>query len=173
MTLVMAILLVVLVFSAYRLADDYVRRSMGSFDSAARVWTDLDAAATELLNTDLPESVGRMVVALTRLAGCGCFVRGVLLSNYLPRAKLQQDGRGDKWNDAFNDLKVLNGSQKDCFDRLLSLVIVYDSFRNPLQGWLFRRLLRSFTQDKRSYREKAEAELAALSVLSNRKPLTH
>jgi hypothetical protein len=173
MTFLAVALIIASVGGAYWLADYYVCRSMRSFQTAEDVWHKLNGAASELLTHDIPESVSRMVVALTFLAGCGCFVRGVLIAHYLPRVRLASSNSQSQWEQAFNDLGNLDPLQRSAFERLLGFVIIYDSFKNPFQGWLFRRVTRSFTKSVPSFKERAEAQLTALDVLSRRNVATH
>lgn len=170
MTLSFALVAVALTFGVYLLAATYVRRSVRSFASAKRAWSDLNASVQAFLAEDVPQSAARVAVGLMSAAGCGCFVRGVLISHYLPRVSVLPRSAGAiKWEKDFSDLANLRADQKAKFERVIGLVIIYDSFRNPLQGWAFRRMMRSFASAEPSFTEKLEAQLAAVSVLSRRK----
>ena len=166
MTLHAAILIVLVTIALSWIAYDYVERSMRSYASASKVWTDVDSTARELLETDLPQSVARAILGLLALAGCGCFVRGVLVSHYLPRLMTVGKTSSGKWNRAFDDVENLGPAQREQFSKLITLVVVYDSFRNPLHGWIFRRTLRNFTKPVVPSAYRVEAQLASFSVLN-------
>lgn len=167
-------LIVLAAYAALRMGEDYVRRSLRSFRRAEAVWADLSATADGLIQSDAPASVKRVVLALMMSAGCGCFVRGMLVSHYLPRVSLQQSLRERRsakmWESAFSDVDSLPAGFKEDFSRLLALVMIYDSYRNPLQGFFFRRLLRSVLQPKLDYGTRAEVQLTAFSVVSKKEP---
>lgn len=152
----------------FRLAQDYVRRSMRSFGKADKVWADLVHSAESLLEDDIPEHLARSIVALMRLAGCGCFVRGVVTAHYLPF--LSRTGGGEGAEDAFIEFDALDGEQRERFWALLSAVILYDGFRNPFQGLLFRNMIRTYYRPspRLSAREKLQAALTAFGVLGRK-----
>ena len=52
---------------------------------------------------------------------------------------------------------------------LVMLVLVYDTFRNPLQGYLTRRAIKAIAEPKPDFQTKSEAQMTAFSVLSRRK----
>lgn len=163
-----ALLAVLFGFGIFRLAQDYVRRSARSFASAERAWEGVKVAADDLLKNDVPETVARVVLALMATAGCGCYVRGMLVSHYLPRAQIVESEKSGQWDKAFGDVDALPHEQRDQFSKLLAAVVVYDSFRNPLQGWLFRRLIKSFIKVQQPITAQYEAKMTALSVLSRK-----
>lgn len=171
MTLSTAVVIVAVVYGAYRLAGDYIRRSMRSFASAQRAWSELSTTAKEIVEQDIPEPAARAVIGLAGAAGCGCFIRGVMAAHYLPGLLRRSVDEPGDWDQAFTAIGNLSIEQKRSFDRLLALVLVYDSFKNPLQGWFFRRMLRSYVDPEPTFAEKAETQLAAFSVLSRRQLL--
>jgi hypothetical protein len=166
MTLDFALLLVLAVTLTAWLVHDYIRRASRSYASASRVWTNLDTVAREILDADVSQPVARAVLALVALAGCGCFVRGVLMSHYLPRLMTVSAASSGKWNRAFDDVERLNVGQRELFSKLVTLVVIYDSFRNPMHGWVFRRMLRTYTKPIVPPAYRAEAQLASFSVLN-------
>lgn len=172
MNTLLVILLLAVGLGAYRLASDYVQLSMRSFASAERVWLDVSSSAARVLDLGIPQNVAKLVVMLTATAGCGCFVRGMLIGHYLPRRanKATQD---NSLSGAFSDLESLDANVRNEVWTLLSQVMVYDSFRNPLQGWLFRRMLKNFVlaPAQANMVTKLEAQLTAISVLRRKATL--
>lgn len=168
MTIIIALLAVLIGFGSFRLAQDYLRRSATSFASAERAWEGVKGAADDLLKNDVPETVARVVLALMVTAGCGCYVRGMLVSHYLPRFPTREPEQSGQWDRAFVDVDALPNDQRDQFSKLIVAVVVYDSFRNPLQGWLFRRLITSFVKAQQPIAAKYEAKMTALHVLSRK-----
>lgn len=173
MKLIAAIFLILVGYAAIRLAEDYVRRSMNSFQKADRVWADLRQTADTLLRASVPDSVSRLILALMLAAGCGCFVRGMLKSHYLPRVSLGLGKKSTRTSKAFDkaflDVGFLPPDLQADFSRLMALVILYDSYRNPLQGYLFRHLINSITKPDLDFGTRAEVELTAFSVLSRKR----
>lgn len=161
---------IVITYGVFRVLEDYIRRSERSFGTAERVWTDLNKLLTELLQSEVPSAVAQLAVMIGAVTGCGCFVRGVLMSHYLPRAFIMPP-QNSRFEVAFLAVEKLDAHQRKLFEQVMGMAIVYDSFRNPLQGWLFRRLLRSATQSEPSYSTKLETQLATASVLSKKKPV--
>ena len=168
MNVVFALLAVLAGFGAFRISQDYLRGSSRSFASAERAWTGVTDAASKLIDQDIPESVGRVAVALMATAGCGCYVRGMLKKHYLPRVQFRKPPRIAALDEAFRDVEKMSNEQRDLFSDLVANVIVYDSFRNPLQGWLFRRLLRAYVKPQPPLTAKYEANMTAMDVLSQK-----
>jgi hypothetical protein len=168
MTVVLALVVFTVFYGAYLLARDFVTRSIRSYGNAESVWSDLVNTADKLMDDDIPESVATAVLGLVVVAGCGCFVRGMLVSHYLPRPSPSKSEGSGHWNKAFEDVENLTADQRSNFYQLLATVVVYDSFRNPLQGWLFRRVLKSFLQPNPSFVQKAETQITAFSILARR-----
>lgn len=166
MIIVWAILASAVVYGSFLLASDYVRRSMRSYASAESVWTNLAGTAHELIESDIPASVARMILGLVTMAGCGCFVRGMLLSYYLPIPDGARSKADSVWDQSFADANKLSQEQREKFNHLLGQVMVYDSFTNPLQGWLFRRALKAFMRNEQTFAQRASTQLTVLSVLS-------
>lgn len=168
MTIAVALLLILLAFAAYRLTEDYLRRSMRSFANADRVGVRMKLAAEELLGEDIPASVAAAVIGLVYIAGCGCFVRGILIGHYFPR--FRASSASPRVQQAFDDLDNLPAAHRQKFYDLLGAVIAYDSFRNPLQGWLFRRIAKSYFEGsaRMGVVEKADATATVFSVLSRK-----
>lgn len=162
-----AIIFVALFWGGYRLLEEYVRRSMRSYAAAERTWAEVKSAATDLMAHDVGAELARNVLMLVWSAGCGCYVRSLLMHHYLPgffERRGQQSADIDK---GFREIDALSADARADFHRLVAMVMVYDSFRNPLQGWLFRRVLRSYLT-KPGYREIREAELASYAVLAKK-----
>jgi hypothetical protein len=168
MTVAIAFVVLAVSYGVYLLARDFVTRSIRSYGSAEHVWGDLIGTADKLMASDIPESVARAVLGLVAAAGCGCFVRGMLVNHYLPRPSLVKSGDAGPWNKAFEDVENLTAEQRGNFYQLLAATVVYDSFRNPFQGWMFRRILKTFLQPNPSFVQKAETQITAFSILTRR-----
>jgi hypothetical protein len=166
MTISLAIVFCAIIYGLYRLALDYVNRAKSSFAHAEAIWNDIARIADELVNSEIPPSVARAVVGLVATAGCGCFVRGMLMSYYLPTPEGVKKKADQEWERSFSDLRHLTDAQREKFDNLMVMVIVYDSFRNPLQGWLFRRALKSFMRNEQTFVQRVKTELTVLTILS-------
>ena len=174
MNLVTALFVVLVCYLFVRSAEDFMRHSLRSFQNADRVWAELNQVGKRIAESDAPVSVKRLVLALMLSAGCGCFVRGMLASHYLPRFALRA-GRGSSpgkryWEKAFTDVEVLPVGLQDDFTHLTALVLIYDSYRNPLTGYFFRRVLRLVMQPKLDFGTRTEVHLAAYSVVTRKQP---
>lgn len=169
MTVVITILLLALVYSTYRGADYYLDRSMVSFRNAERAWSELTLLARELVARDLPPRVAKLVVAMTASAGCGCFIRGVIISHYVPQLLRRYPNEERSLGPVFEQIENLDAESRDLFWKFQVHVMVYDSFRNPAQGWLFRRALKETLKPEVSYSTKREAQSAVFSVVARRK----
>jgi hypothetical protein len=164
-------LLVVVVWGAYRLAEDIVRRSLNSFQTADRVWSDLKTKSQEITDAaQVPEEVCRIVYALTASAGCGCYVRGMIMHHYLPALSTRKPDTPSeqRWSESFDKIAELPIEVQRKLAELIMLVFVYDSFKNPVQGWIFRRIVRSAANPSPNFAARTEAELTAFSVLSRK-----
>jgi hypothetical protein len=166
MTISFAIIFCAIIYGSYRLAFDYVTKSKGSFSHAEVIWNEITRISRDIIDSDIPPSVARAVVGLVSTAGCGCFVRGMLLSYYLPTPSGVDKNPGKEWERSFDDLRHLSDVQRDLFNQLMARVIVYDSFRNPLQGLLFRRALKSFMKNEQTFVQRMRTELTVLKILS-------
>lgn len=166
--MILTFLAVGAVAAAYFISSAYIRRSERSFSSAARVMDDLSSAVRGFVESDAPPEVARLAIQMAAITGCGCFVRGVLVSHYLPRGTISRGNVPRSLNSAFEASRRMPGELQTQFDRIAGLVMIYDSFRNPLQGWLFRRALRSFVEAKPTWNDQAETKLALFSVLSRK-----
>lgn len=173
MTVVLFCLAALILWLAYRLVDDYLRRSMVSFAHAEKARAMAQQEAVEMLETGVPQSVARLIVQLSALAGCGCFVRGMLMSHYLPKAVPSRGAKKGPWDVAFSDLDKLDADIRRKFDKYVSYLVLYDGYRNPLQGWLFQRALRSLAKPEPRYDLRMERQLAAYSVVSRRAASRH
>lgn len=163
----------------------YVRRSMRSFASAEFVRTKiLDVTARELLATPgLPKEVAHLVLSIFHLAGCGCLIRGILLGRLMllftgARGDRERRAAQHRTDRAFSILERQDASVREKFGELIAYATIYDSFANPLQGWLFRHVLRTYMtpRPKLSPEEKLKGEMIAVSILRrgtdrNRLPL--
>jgi hypothetical protein len=146
------------------LLDRYLRRSAKSFMRGEEIWSELQTNAAQIVeNERYPLGVACLAHALSEAAGCGCFVRAMLMGHYTPKllfwrrqraaAKLQHT----PWVD---DLSQLSEAQKKQLNTLFIKVIIFDSYANPLQGWLLRRLVRNHFAP--------EAKKAVLSVVARK-----
>lgn len=159
--------------AAYVLMSVYMRKAVISFRSADKLGAELSVEIRNFVESDAPPAVARLAIQLGAIAGCGCFVRGVLMSHYLPRVTVTR-GRGvDPVQSAFDEADSMTADQQKAFGRITGMVIVYDSFRNPFQGWLFRRLLKSYLQPSQRWDSQLEAKLATFSVVSRRYAAAH
>jgi hypothetical protein len=166
MTLALAIMLIGIAALAYMLAAQYVAFATRSFASANKVWNDLNEKANAILEEDIPVGVARIVFALTATAGCGCYVRGMLIGLYAPVPRGAMSHSDASWDKAFGGLDALPQKTRDEVSRLMAIAMVYDSYRNPLQGWIFRHAVKQYARGEPSFFDKLEAQLLALSVLS-------
>jgi hypothetical protein len=167
MTFAVSSIFLLLAYTAVRLSQDYMAKSLVSYGHAERTWAEVNKLARELLAQDVSPNVAKSVIALAHLTGCGCFVRGVLLQHYFP-SLVSKPSAPQRTAAAMNEVDALNSQTRELFGKFLAVVIANDSFRNPLQGLLFRRVLQSYATPKQGFRERREAELTAFSVL-NRK----
>jgi hypothetical protein len=142
----MTIFLITVLFVAgvYRLAVGYVRRSLRSFGSAERVFGDIETASNAILDKRIPQSVARFVVSLVMQAGCGCFVRGFLMRHYLPRISVRYQDGNREVSVAMDDIDRLDPDVRKMIWDLIALIIVYDGYRHPMSGWIFRHALKAF-----------------------------
>lgn len=169
MNIAAAIIIALVAYAAYRLAQDYVRRSQRSFGNASIAWVRLNEMGREIATSDkTSEAVAKVVLGLMLAAGCGCFVRGILISHYLPRAIVMRGGRDDEWDGAFEEIEEMDASDRAAFVQFLMQVVLYDSFRNPLQGWLFRRAIRMRGRLVPPPENRYEAQIVASSILRRR-----
>ena len=174
MIVAFAFVAILATWAMFRIAQDYVRRSIRSFRHAERVWAAAMAEARILMEADIPSSVSRLVIELSSLAGCGCFVRGMVVSHYFPRAIPSNDAPDATWDGAFADVEALPSQQRDQFRKMLALIVLYDSYRNPFQGWLFRRSLKAVIRPDPGFKVQMETQLTAYSVVSRHKsPMFH
>lgn len=144
---------------------------MRSFENAEFAWRELAAEARAIVEADVPTNVAKVVIALAATAGCGCYVRGLLMAHYLPKFLIVRGDRNGKWSGSLEAVDNLPSELREKFQRMMMLVILYDGYRNPAHGWLFRRVMKSYTQGRQSFQEKLETKLTAASVLSRREPL--
>ncbi len=166
MTLV--ILAIAVTALLYRLGVMYVRRSMRSFSSGATVWADLHKELRAFIEKEPPVAVAQLAIGLATAAGCGCFVRGVVATHYLPRFRQPRPQPRNPVEPAFNEVRSMEPELQEAFDRIMARVIVYDSYRNPVQGYLFRHIMWTFIQPQQSLASQLETKLAAFSVMSRR-----
>lgn len=158
------------------LADRYVTRSLRSYQFADIMLSRVMENLTKLTEGDLPVGAARISFMLASTAGCGCFVRAVLLSHYLPSSwasaifgGVRQNPSPEFEHDLF-DMDELSAEQGKHFSQLVASVIIYDGYRNPLSGWLFRRIVRAYAEP--SYTDRERAEITTFSVLG-RKVASH
>jgi len=169
--ILLAILLVAAAAAAYRLADYYVRFATRSTAMAGRVWGDFEQQVRHFVSESESAEVSKLAIHMAAAAGCGCFVRGALMSHYLPRFSIEPKEERPGVQSAFAQVGDLPHAQREAFSKLIVMTLIYDSFRNPLQGWFFRRMLDSFTKPTVSWTHQQEAKLAAFSVLSRRQAI--
>lgn len=154
---------------AYILAAHYVRRATRSIGSAGDVWAQLQQEVRTFVEKGAAPEIATFAIQLGAVAGCGCFVRGVVMNHYLPPAMLALFDDDKKIEPVEIEARHLDVDQQERLSHIVTLVIMYDSFRNPFQGFLFRRILRSYmVPDHISWRSKVEAKAAAFSVMSRR-----
>ncbi|QLC25773.1 hypothetical protein HFP57_12605 [Parasphingopyxis algicola] len=170
MTLFMIAFFALIIGAVIWLSERYFAWAKQNLAHAAAMQPKLTAKAARLIeDEDTPESVARVVFWLAAAAGCGCFVRGFVIYHYLPRF-----GRSDKdsasLDEAFGDVEKLPVDDRKEFFEFLAMVIAYDSYENPLQGWLFRRAIRSFfNKQTMSFQDRLIAMGTAFSILSHGK----
>ena len=154
----------------FAIARKYVDRSLRSYRSADAMLGKISDNLTRLAEADAPLGVARIGFMLAATTGCGCYVRGILYSHYMPSSLARLIAGGPKRGSSFErdlaDLAKLNAAQRSAFSDLIVSVIIYDSYRNPLSGWLFRHMIRSY--DRPSFTERADAEVTAVSILSRK-----
>ena len=169
MTILISIIAVLLVWAVFKGLEYYLTRSLRSFRKAETHWPKLVAQSQELLAMQISAGFASVVFQLMATAGCGCYVRGMLLSHYLPVAWLADDS--DKSRDvdvAFRDIERAPAEQREAFAKLVAQVVVYDSFRNPLQGWLLRRVMKQVLRPEPSVKVRYESQITVRSVLARR-----
>jgi hypothetical protein len=89
-----------------------------------------------------------------------------LLNYYLPAPDGIKKVADEEWQRSFSDLRQLSEAQREKFNQLIVCAIVYDSYRNPLQGWLFRHAIKSFMKNEQTFVQRVKTELTVLRVLS-------
>jgi len=122
----------------------YLVRSQSSLRKASKVWTDLvDSVDKVVKDPTYPMEMVNLAVAVVELAGCGCLVRGVLLDHYLPwlPSKRHRERPPTRTDSAYQRLPT---KQKQHMGMIFGQAVVFDGFSNPLQGWLFRRMVSGF-----------------------------
>jgi len=123
----------------------------------------------ELLAMPISNGFASVVFQLMATAGCGCYVRGMLFSHYLPVAWLADDSdKSHEVDVAFTDIDRAPAEQREAFAKLVAQVVVYDSFRNPLQGWLLRRAVKQVLRPEPSVSVRYESQITVRSVLARR-----
>lgn len=162
------IVAILMVPAAYVCAAAYVRYSVLSFGRAAQLQAQLTDDLRSFVESDAPPAVSRLAIQLGTMTGCGCFVRGMLVSHYLPRIALTVGDNADHIQRAFDEAGAMAAEQQSAFGRITALVVLYDSFRNPLQGWLFRRMMRTYVRHEQRWDSQLETKLATFSVMSRR-----
>lgn len=163
------------VFSAvglFVLARVYVVRSIRSLRAAEPTLTKINEQLEKLIKEDVPVGAARVAFMLATTAGCGCYVRGVIFSHYLPPAVFRfffgaRQAKPAVEHDLF-ELDKLNEAQRHMFSDLITSVIIYDGFRNPLSGWIFRHVIRK--GHRPTFTERGDTELTTVTVLSRAKP---
>lgn len=152
-----------------------------SYRAADHVRSDLADRMREFLDTDVPSSVAQLAVVLGITAGCGCYVRGFILQHYAPFIGLRGSGSEDSLaSEGFVQLEKLSPELRERFMELAAICFVYDSYLNPLQGLIFRRLIRVSTELRKPVqptfrqslkpRDRLEVQMTAMSVLSRKEP---
>lgn len=129
-------------------AELYIRRARRSYVNAARVWVMVRMTADDIVTGNFPREAKEIALDLALAAGCGCFVRGVLLQHWLPTvmAGFRRSRGGNGVNQIERTMGALSAHQRKKMDTLIGAVLVYDSLSNPFQGYLLRRAVRSFSK---------------------------
>lgn len=158
------------------IVQTYLRRAAHSYELASEVWGTVYRRADGILAGRYPAPVKAMAYGLAHTAGCGCYVRQMLLRHYLPSVATAREQASSKAPPSalVKAIEGLRSSQRREIDLLIGAVVVYDGFSNPLQGWVFRRLMRGYWNipaksrplPKKEYRE---AEAAAVNVVARKK----
>ena len=172
MTIEVFVVVVASVAGIFAAANMYVKRSLRSFRKADVLLNRMDDALHKLIDSDVPIGVARVGFLLMGTAGCGCYVRGILYSHYMPPPLARLVAGGPKRNSPVErdllDMNKLDEGQRRIFSELIGTVVMYDGYRNPLSGWLFRHMLRS--SQPPSFTERADTEVTTVSILSRQKP---
>lgn len=151
-------------------ASYYVKRSLGSFRRAEAVQRELEKQASDII--DMAESVAlkRYVLSMVALAGCGCFVRGMLALHFLPRLTSSIDQDDQSFDEVMSEIDEASSEFRKKFSNFTIHLVVYDSFRNPLQGWLLRHALTSLTKPvpQANFVARQEAMIATFSVIGRK-----
>lgn len=169
MIAVFAILGASMVWIAFRLCEYYVSRATRSYAHAEKAWSEAMTLAHEILEKDIPLSVAQLIVATSALAGCGCFVRGLIASAYLPHTRREKSESSNSWDGAFTDLEALDSENRKLFNDFLVRIVIYDSYKNPISGKIFRSIVRSKSSNNTALR--LETQLTTYSLLSRKNAL--
>lgn len=151
-------------------ANIYLKRSQRSLKAASRTWVDVSALAHDIVSDKtIPAVVANHAILLASATGCGCFVRGMLLGHYFGAAVARPKTiAGERYVSELSEARSrLDPEKRGRLDDLVMRAIVYDSFANPLQGWLFRRVLaKRVSQSEQLF----EARQVVPSVVARRRP---
>lgn len=153
--------------------DRYFVMAKDSLEKAEEALFDIEKTALKILDSDITKSTALIVVGLIGTAGCGCYVRGMLRDAIAPWARiphrLTMTDMGKKVQQGYDDLDDSKPSVRDDFHALIALTIIYDSYKNPLSGLLFRRFLKNVTSNSsNSVTAKRKAELTAIDVITSK-----
>lgn len=152
--------------------NTYARRAERSLGTADKIWRDFIRECDGVI-TDraMAGPIAELVYTLGMTAGCGCYVRQALFTHYMPEAAQQRinaslhSGGAKSGLEMFDDL---SHEQRKQINKVFVLALLFDSFANPVQGWLFRRALRNYRrvtqQSKLPVGAVREAQSAALKV---------
>lgn len=158
----MIVLLLIFALGVFTLlADRYFDIANQSFVNASKTWKQITSEASKIIDDETyPSKSIAFVMVMTGVAGCGCFVRAMLINHYFPKMlEINRVKRKDE-NPFEGALDGLTDSQRKSIDKLIAKIIWFDAHRNPLHGLLFKRLLSKHFNGK-----TAEQELAAISVV--------
>ena len=161
-----ALLLVLIVFAAFRIAQDIVRRSMNSFKNAELVWNEILKSGRILVENDaVTPPVSRLIIKLMGMAGSGKFVRTMIFQSLVPSA-FRTSKPKEGFEAIIREINHLPENLHEEFRKLLILVLLYDSYSNPVQGRAMRFLTQLAHVNDANYRTKAETEITTYHVVS-------
>lgn len=159
--MIVAASIIVFCILATYMATIYLRRATRSNEVASRLWDDFYIKVERILDGDFPGEVKRFTYCVAMTAGCGCLVRGYLVDHYIPNlAKIirHPSSQTKAQSDALSgSMRALTRRQRQEVIKALVAALMFDSFANPLQGWLLRKTVKQFAASP-SQRAKLPAE---------------
>lgn len=159
------------------LASIYTRRAPRSVARSQIFWKAFKTDVERVIRDDsYPQPVAEFVYELAMTAGCGCYVRQMLVTHYLPSlwSRLSEEASEKPREREFDAaMQALSKPKREQIKRIMVTAIVFDSFYNPFQGWLFRRVLNGYKNPQPSTYRKVdmqEASHVTYKVVRNRAP---